>query len=56
VVGVSDEAYIHLLDEAVPAPTFFDALTTSKVGNEWATRATESGRSDVPVRVAEVAI
>ena len=27
------DTYVHLLDEDVPEPTFFDTLTTSPVGD-----------------------
>jgi integrase len=45
------DTYIHLLDEDVPEPTFFDA-----VGNRWATQAAESGRTGEVVQEAEVAV
>jgi Phage integrase family len=40
------DVYVHPLDEDVPTPTFFDTLEAETLGNERATKATETGRND----------
>lgn len=47
------DTYIHLLDEDVPEPTFFDEL---EVGHTRATQAAESDRDAEAVQAAEVAV
>jgi hypothetical protein len=39
--------YVHLLDEDLPDPSFFDAASP-KGGNEGATQPTETDLEDVP--------
>jgi hypothetical protein len=64
--GFTLRTYIHLLPEDLPEPAFLDAIT-GRVGNAWATRASENTRnagevgetegpanSDLP-RTAEIA-
>lgn len=46
------DTYIHLLDEDVPEPTFFDV----KVGNGWATQQAESDRIGEVAEVMKAAI
>jgi integrase len=41
--GFTLRTYVHLLPEDLPAPDF-----TVKVGNTWATQATETDRNDAP--------
>lgn len=47
------DTYIHLLEEDVPEPTFFDEL---EVGHARATQAAETSRNDEAPKVAEVAV
>jgi integrase len=50
------DTYIHLLDEDVPPPTFFDTLTAGPMGNVGATQVTETGRNDEGAQAVEVAV
>lgn len=47
------DTYVHLLDEDIPEPTFFDEIG---VGNEWATQANESDRNAEATQAVEVSV
>jgi len=49
--GFTLRTYVHLLPEDLPEPDF----RGPKVGNEWATRASENGRNDVAASQMESA-